>query len=196
MPTIDFWVIGEAVRVLRALPEGVPRPLLAVNVSGTSLSDPVYLERVLGLLRDPQLARCVCFEVTETAAVASLDGAADFMRELKGRGCRFSLDDFGSGLSSFRYLRNLPVDFLKIDGEFVGNAEKDVVDRSMIQAIVQVGRALGIATVAEKVETAGILEALVALGVDYAQGYHVARPAPVAELASALAGRPGGSAGR
>ena len=106
------------------------------------------------------------------------------MRELKGRGCRFSLDDFGSGLSSFRYLRSLPVDFLKIDGQFVGNAEHDAVDRSMIQAIVQVGRTLGIATIAEKVETAGILDTLVTLGVDYAQGFHVARPSPVPDLAT------------
>ncbi|MFO1457647.1 MAG: diguanylate cyclase, partial [Steroidobacteraceae bacterium] len=88
MPTIDYWVIDEAVRVLASIPAGRPRPLLAVNVSGTSLSDPGYLERVVTLLRDPELARCVCFEVTETAAVASLDGAIDFMRELKGRGCR------------------------------------------------------------------------------------------------------------
>jgi diguanylate cyclase (GGDEF)-like protein/PAS domain S-box-containing protein len=194
MPTIDFWVVEEALRVLQALPDGVPRPLLAVNVSGTSLSDPAYLERVLGRLRDPQLARSLCFEITETAAVTSLDGAVDFMQELKARGCRFSLDDFGSGLSSFRYLRNLPVDFLKIDGEFVGNVVGDPVDRSMIQAIVQVGRTLGIATVAEKVENAAILRTLDGLGVDYAQGFHVARPAPVAGLAGYLASadrRPG-----
>ena len=195
MPTIDIWVVEEAVRLLQALPASVTPPLLALNLSGTSLGDQACLERVLGLLREPRLARSICFEITETAAVASLDSAVFFMKELRARGCRFSLDDFGSGLSSFRYLRNLPVDFLKIDGQFVGNVEHDAVDRSMIQAIVQVGRTLGIATVAEKVETAGILGALGTLGVDYAQGYHVARPEPVAGLLHALAGVDGGSGG-
>ncbi len=119
--------------------------------------------------------------------MTSLDNAVFFMNELRARGCRFSLDDFGSGLSSFRYLRNLPVDFLKIDGQFVGNVETDTVDRSMIQAIVQGGRTLGIATVAEKVENAGVLRELVSLGVDYAQGLHVERPAPAAGLGARLA---------
>ncbi len=187
MPTIDQWVVEEAVRVLQAMPADAPRPLLAVNVSGNSLSDQGYLEHVLALLRDPAISRSLCFEITETAAVTSLDNAVFFMNELRTRGCRFSLDDFGSGLSSFRYLRNLPVDFLKIDGQFVGNIESDPVDRSMIQAIVQVGRTLGIATVAEKVETAGVLRELVALGVDYAQGWHVERPAPAATLGERLA---------
>jgi len=187
MPTIDQWVVEEAVRVLQALPAGLPRPLLAVNVSGNSLSDRAFLEHVLALLRDPAISRSLCFEITETAAVTSLDNAVFFMNELRARGCRFSLDDFGSGLSSFRYLRNLPVDFLKIDGQFVGNVETDTVDRSMIQAIVQVGRTLGIATVAEKVENAGVLRELVSLGVDYAQGWHVERPAPAAGLGARLA---------
>jgi diguanylate cyclase (GGDEF)-like protein/PAS domain S-box-containing protein len=187
MPTIDQWVIEEAVRVLRALPPDVPRPLLAVNVSGNSLSDQNYLERVMALIDDPDIAQSLCFEITETAAVSSLDHAAYFMRELQGRGCRFSLDDFGSGLSSFRYLRNLPVDYLKIDGQFVGNVATDAVDRSMVQAIVQVGRSLGIATVAEKVENDAVLAALTTLGVDYAQGFLIARPAPVAGLAQVLA---------
>ena len=189
MPTIDQWVVEEAVRLLQGLPAGGPRPLLAVNVSGNSLSDQGYLERVLALLRDPAISRSLCFEVTETAAVTSLDNAVFFMNELRARGCRFSLDDFGSGLSSFRYLRNLPVDFLKIDGQFVVNVETDPVDRSMIQAIVQVGRTLGIATVAEKVETAGVLRELVTLGVDFAQGWHVERPAPAATLGERLAAR-------
>ncbi|MFO1426709.1 MAG: EAL domain-containing protein [Steroidobacteraceae bacterium] len=194
MPTVDRWVVEEAVRVLRALPAGLERPLLAVNVSGNSLSDQSFLDSVLALVDEPVLARSLCFEITETAAVSSLDQAAYFMRELQGRGCRFSLDDFGSGLSSFSYLRNLPVDFLKIDGQFVRNVATDAVDRSMVQAIVQVGRTLGIATVAEKVESGAVLDALAALGVDYAQGFHLARPAPIAGLEAMLCGAPAAAA--
>jgi EAL domain-containing protein (putative c-di-GMP-specific phosphodiesterase class I) len=113
--------------------------------------DPAYLEHVLALLRDPAISRSICFEITVTAAVATLGNAVFFMNELRTRDCRFPLDDFGSGLSSFRCLRNLPVGVLKIDGQIVGN-----------------------------VETAGVLRELVALGVDSAQGWHVERPAPVA----------------
>ncbi len=182
MALIDLWVLEDVVRRLRALPPGAGRPLLAVNVSGNSLSDQSFVERVLTLVSDELLARSLCFELTETAAVTHLDNAIYFMRELKARGCRFSLDDFGSGLSSFRYLKNLPVDFIKIDGQFVSNIATDAVDRSLVKAIVQVGRSLGIATVAEKVETQEVLTLLTGLGVDYAQGYHIARPAPVTEM--------------
>jgi EAL domain-containing protein (putative c-di-GMP-specific phosphodiesterase class I) len=104
------------------------------------------------------------------------------MRELKTRGCKFALDDFGTGLSSFMYLRTLPVDFLKIDGQFIAQIATDPVDRSMVEAIGKVGRALGIATIAECVETAVVLEELKRLGVDYAQGYFIARPLPIAQL--------------
>ena len=182
MPSIDLWVLQTTVEILRTYGKGVPRPLLAVNVSGNSLSDQVYLERALALINDGSTACALCFEITETAAVLNLDNAVYFMRELRARGCRFSLDDFGSGLSSFRYLKNLPVDFLKIDGQFVSSIATDAVDRSMVKAIVEVGRSLGIATVAEKVETADVLQLLAELGVDFAQGFHIARPRPIAEL--------------
>lgn len=179
MPAIDFRVLERVVSHLQALPPTALRPLLAVNVSGNSLSDQSFLERVLALVDRSGVATSLCFEITETAAVSHLDTAVLFMRELKARGCRFSLDDFGSGLSSFRYLKNLPIDFLKIDGEFVAHVGTDAVDRSVVRAIVQVGRSLGIATVAEKVETADVLELLMEIGVDYAQGYHIARPQPL-----------------
>ncbi len=179
MPAIDYWVLGAVVRYLRDLPDGAERPLLAVNVSGNSLSDQSFLERVLCLVDAAGVAGSLCFEITETAAVSHLDTAVHFMRELKARGCRFSLDDFGSGLSSFRYLKRLPIDFLKIDGEFVAHIVDDAVDRSVVRSIVQVGHSLGIQTVAEKVETAEVLALLVQIGVDYAQGYHIARPQPV-----------------
>jgi EAL domain-containing protein (putative c-di-GMP-specific phosphodiesterase class I) len=104
------------------------------------------------------------------------------MRELKARGCKFALDDFGTGLSSFMYLKTLPVDYLKIDGQFISQIATDAVDRSMVEAISKVGRALGIATVAEWVENEAALEELGRIGVDFAQGYHLYRPAPIAQL--------------
>ena len=102
----------------------------------------------------------MCFEITETAAIANLGNVVYFMRELKARGCHFALDDFGSGLSSFMYLKTLPVDYLKIDGQFVENVTRDPVDRSMVEAISQVGKAMGIQTIAERVESAEVLAEL------------------------------------
>jgi len=104
------------------------------------------------------------------------------MSELKGRGCRFALDDFGTGVSSFVYLKTLPVDFLKIDGQFISHITQDPVNRSMVEAISKVGRALGIATVAECVESEAVLAELRRIGVDFAQGYHLAPPLPITQL--------------
>ncbi len=102
-----------------------------------------------------------------------------FMRELKTRGCHFALDDFGSGLSSFMYLKTLPVDYLKIDGQFIENVTRDPIDRSMVKAISQVGQAMGIHTIAERVESAEVLAELGRLGIGFAQGYHIAEPRPI-----------------
>src|SRR5688572_22050120 len=183
MSIIDQWVVSRAVALLRERQQrGVPLPMLAVNVSGTSLNEQSFIGHVLESVGEATIARALCFEVTETAAVTNLADAVHFMRELKGRGCKFSLDDFGSGLSSFMYLKTLPVDFLKIDGQFIAQIASDPVDRSMVEAISKVGRALGIATVAECVESAAVLEELRRIGVDFAQGYFVARPLPIAQL--------------
>jgi EAL domain-containing protein (putative c-di-GMP-specific phosphodiesterase class I) len=162
---------------------GAPLPTLAVNLSGTSLNEHSFLDFILQHLGDAEIAAALCFEITETAAVTNLTDAIHFMRELQARGCRFALDDFGSGISSFLYLKTLLVDFLKIDGQFISHIASNPVDRSMVEAICKVGRALGIATVAESVETAEVLAALERIGVDFAQGYHMARPRPLAELA-------------
>jgi diguanylate cyclase (GGDEF)-like protein/PAS domain S-box-containing protein len=185
---IDRWVVDRAVRLLRsrAAPDGEPPFLLALNLSGTSLSDRAFLDFVLGLVEEPHVARGLCFEITETAVITSLSQAIYFMHELKKRGCRFALDDFGSGLSSFHYLKTLPVDFLKIDGQFSGNVLGDPVDRSMVEAISRIGAALGIASVAEKVESAEVFRLLPQLGVHFGQGYFLARPAPVAGLEAAV----------
>ena len=183
MSIIDRCVVQKAVALLQERRRrGAALPMLAVNVSGTSFNEPSFVEMVLQTVGDPVIASALCFEITETAAVTNLSSAIYFMRELKARGCRFSLDDFGTGLSSFMYLKTLPVDFLKIDGQFIAQVASDPVDRSMVEAISKVGRALGIATVAECVESAAVLEELRRIGVDFAQGYFVARPLPIAQL--------------
>ena len=124
----------------------------------------------------------MCFEITETAAIENLSNVVYFMRELKTRGCHFALDDFGSGLSSFMYLKTLPVDYLKIDGQFVENVTRDPVDRSMVAAISQIGRAMGIQTIAERVESPEGLAELGRLGIGFAQGFHIAKPRPTSEF--------------
>ena len=184
--SIDRWVVRRAVEALQQHASGDEPPFLfALNLSGTSLSDRSFLDFVLSLVEEPRIARGLCFEITETAVITSMTQAVSFMHELRKRGCRFALDDFGSGLSSFHYLKTLPVDFLKIDGQFIGSVTTDVVDRSMVEAISRVGRALGIATIAEKVESAEVFEELKRLGVQFAQGYFVAKPAPIDTLTAA-----------
>ena len=178
MPAIDRWVVRQALDqlVYRQASSGAPYTL-AVNLSGTSLNDERFLEYLIGELSGFDLAPgAICFEITETAAIANLGNLVYFMRELKTRGCHFALDDFGSGLSSFMYLKTLPVDYLKIDGQFIENIAHDPVDRSMVEAISQVGRAMGIQTIAERVESAEVLGELARLGVGFAQGFHIAAP--------------------
>jgi EAL domain-containing protein (putative c-di-GMP-specific phosphodiesterase class I) len=183
MSIIDRWVVMRAVELLKEREQkGGPLPLLAVNLSGTSLNEQSFAEFVMQNVGESSIAGALCFEITETAAVTSLSNAIYFMRELKGRGCKFSLDDFGSGLSSFMYLKTLPVDFLKIDGQFISHIATDAVDRSMVEAISKIGRALGIATVAECVESEAVLEELKRIGVDFAQGFFLAAPLPIAQL--------------
>ncbi|HEU4531843.1 MAG TPA: PAS domain S-box protein [Steroidobacteraceae bacterium] len=181
MPGIDRWVVHQAIASLAHQASSAEPPYtLAVNLSGTSLNDDHFLEFVISeLAAHPLSDGAICFEITETAAVANLANVVYFMRELKARGCRFSLDDFGSGLSSFMYLKTLPVDYLKIDGQFVENVARDPIDRSMVEAIGQIGRAMKIQTIAERVETAEVLADLARLGVEYAQGFHVAEPRPL-----------------
>jgi diguanylate cyclase (GGDEF)-like protein/PAS domain S-box-containing protein len=183
MPAIDRWVILRTLERLRNAPAGpAASPVLAVNLSGNSLSDQSFLEFVVEHAGAPDVARRLCFEITETAAVTNWSNALYFMKELQQRGCRFALDDFGSGLSSFMYLRTLPVDFLKIDGQFVAQVASNPVDRNMVEAICKIGRSLGISTVAECVESESVLTELKRIGVDFVQGYHLARPRPIIEL--------------
>jgi diguanylate cyclase (GGDEF)-like protein/PAS domain S-box-containing protein len=174
---LDRWVITHSFAWYAAC--GQDR-IMAINLSGNSLADGSFL----GFVKD-RLARhavspaSVCFEITETAAIANLDCAIRFITELKQLGCQFALDDFGSGLSSFSYLRNLPVDYLKIDGSFIRGLDSDPVNAAMVNAIIQLGKVMGIETIAEFVETDAILKVLAEIGVDYAQGYGIARPRPL-----------------
>ncbi|HEY7787423.1 MAG TPA: EAL domain-containing protein [Casimicrobiaceae bacterium] len=178
MPSIDRWVIRTAFRVItdqRAA--GNTSGTYAINISGASIGDDQFLDYVrenFARFRIPHAA--ICFEITETTAVTSLSKAADFIGALREPGCRFALDDFGVGVSSFTYLKQLPVDYLKIDGSFVKNMLNDPVDAAMVEAIHRIGRVMGKQTIAESVETVATLDALRSVGVDYAQGNAIAPP--------------------
>jgi diguanylate cyclase (GGDEF)-like protein/PAS domain S-box-containing protein len=181
MPAIDRWVINrlftlqaETLRRWARQGQGSRGFLFGVNLSGTSLTDEgfvSYLKRQFAEHDVPYGS--ICFEITETAAVANLERAKALIDELKALGCSFALDDFGSGLSSYAYLKVLPVDYLKIDGSFVRHMTEDPVDYAMVDSINQIGHILGLKTIAEWAENPGTLTQLRALNVDFAQGYGV-----------------------
>jgi diguanylate cyclase (GGDEF)-like protein/PAS domain S-box-containing protein len=184
MPRIDQWVVQALLEQLTCAPaaqrEGI---VYGVNLSAVTLSQEGILAWLTGLLREHAIAPgLLCFEITETTAISNLTLAREFIVELKRLGCVFALDDFGSGMSSFNYLRNLGVDYLKIDGAFVVDAARDPINRAMVDAINRVGRTIGIRTVAEWVEDDATLAVMREIGVDYVQGFGVARPQPLAEL--------------
>lgn len=178
MPSIDRWVIRTAFRVIsERRAAGKTSGTYAINVSGASIGDDQFLDYVrdsFARFRIPHAS--ICFEITETTAVTSLSKAAEFIGALREPGCRFALDDFGVGVSSFTYLKQLPVDYLKIDGSFVKNMLNDPVDAAMVEAIHRIGRVMGKQTIAESVETPAMLDALRSVGVDFAQGHAIAMP--------------------
>jgi diguanylate cyclase (GGDEF)-like protein/PAS domain S-box-containing protein len=187
MPAIDRWVVHQACsRLAYRRSDTVRRPyMLAINISATTLNDEQFLDFVLSELASTDVSPgALCFELTEAAAMTSLAAATHFIRELRDRGCRFSLDDFGSGLSSFIFLKNLPVDYLKIDGQFMHNVTRDHIDRSMVEAIAQIGETMGIRTIAERVDSAEVLAQLADIGIQYAQGHYIGAPQPVSVLDS------------
>ena len=154
--------------------------LCAINLSGHSLGDEQFLDFVVDLFVTSRVpASKICFEITETAAIANLEHASRFIGTLKALGSRFALDDFGSGLSSFAYLKTLPVDFLKIDGMFIRDIHEDPIHLAMVQSINEVGHLMGMETVAEFVECDAIIKVLREVGVDYAQGYGICPPRPL-----------------
>ncbi len=178
MTDIDHWVVDSACSALdeeHRLVRGLQH--CNINLSPQSMADGDFLAATLDRLRvSPRAAQVLCFEIAETAAIANLSTAMQFITEVRALGCRFALDDFGAGLSSFAYLRTLPVDFLKIDGAFVKDMLRDPVDHAMVDAINRIGHLMGVRTVAEFVEDGRTLESVRRLGVDYAQGYGVGAP--------------------
>ena len=189
MPTIDRWVVSTVMAGYHTLvtARGGAALTCAINLSGTSINSEGFLDFVRGLaLKHSLPKRAICFEITETAAVNSLRKAAEFILECKHLGFLFALDDFGTGTSSFGYLKNLPVDYLKIDGGFVKNLEHDAVDKAMTETINRIGHIMGIKTIAEYAENSAIIEELRVMGVDYAQGYGVCLPSPLFDASSQL----------
>jgi len=179
MPTIDRWVIRSAFEAISRLRKESPSAvsMCAINLSGASLGDDHLLSFVCEQFRITGIAySTICFEITETAAIANLAKATSFIHELRQLGCAFSLDDFGAGMSSFAYLKHLPVDFVKIDGGFVKNMTTDPIDLAMVEAINHIGHVMGKKTIAEFVEDKKTLASLRNIGVDFAQGFGIATP--------------------
>lgn len=187
MPEIDRWVIRNALKLIAQHGARLGMAAYAINLSGQSLGQADLLDFVKReILRSGVKPSLITFEITETAAIRNVSHAARFMSELKKLGCQFSLDDFGSGLSSFGYLKMLPVDYLKIDGSFVRNMLHDDHDHSIVIAISQIAKTLNIACVAEWIEDEATLMALKEIGVDYGQGFFLHRPEAIADHASTL----------
>ncbi|KTC33439.1 hypothetical protein AO265_09070 [Pseudomonas sp. ABAC61] len=180
MTSLDRWVVQNVFKIIaQCLEEGRegPMAMCAINLSGITIGDDEFLDFLreqFDAYRVPP--RLICFEITETSAIANLGSAIRFINELKGLGCHFSLDDFCAGMSSFAYLKHLPVDFLKIDGSFVKDMLDDPINRAMVEVINHIGHVMGKRTIAEFVETPQIEQALLEIGVDYAQGYNIERP--------------------
>ncbi len=181
MPLIDRWVLRTLFNWMQAHQAQLPENIYySINLSGQSLGDEAFTEFVEDQFKQSGvLPGRICFEVTETAAIANLGHAMRMMSKLQAMGCGFSLDDFGSGMSSFAYLKNLPVDSIKVDGAFVRDMLTDPIDFTMVEAIIRIGHVMGLKTIAEYVESTVIMQRLAELGVDYVQGFGMHRPEPL-----------------
>ena len=183
-PKLDRWILNHVLRLLSQNPNVLMQiDKCSINLSGQSLVSEGFLPFIMAKLKEYKIQpNKICFEITETAAIANLNQATAFVQKLKDLGCYFALDDFGAGLSSFAYLKTLPVDYLKIDGMFVKDIHNDNVSRAMVNAINDMGHVLGKQTIAEYVENERILSVLKEIGVDYAQGFHSGKPIPLQEF--------------
>ena len=181
---IDRWVLSRLLEWLANNPTVAERiSMYSVNLSGLTLADELFLGYAINLLNESQVPTSkICFEITETAVISNLSQATRFISTLKDLGCLFALDDFGSGLSSFAYLKSLPVDYLKIDGMFVRDVHIDPINRALVKSINDVGKVMGKRTIAEFVENNDVLEVLAELNVDYGQGYGIGKPFPLDDL--------------
>ena len=180
MPVIDRWVLGKALRYLAENTSATRNiATCSINLSGQSLSDMKMFSFITDLIAETEIdPRRLCFEITESAVIANMDIASQFINGLRGIGCRFSLDDFGSGLSTFDYLKRLPVDYVKLDGVLVRDVATSRVSQAMVHAVNYVVHVMGMKSIAEYVESEAIVEALRKLSVDYAQGYAIGKPKP------------------
>jgi EAL domain-containing protein (putative c-di-GMP-specific phosphodiesterase class I) len=190
MPTIDRWVVRRACGLLgrhsASVGEDIAR--FAINLSGQSLQDESFLEFVVDQIKASKLPPGVlCFELTETATIGNLANAQNFMRRLQDLGCQFALDDFGTGVSSLAYLKDLSVNYLKIDGSFVRDALTNSRSESMIKAIAQLAKVMCMETIAEYVETDLLRARMADLGVDYGQGFSMGKAQPLEVLLEELA---------
>ena len=183
-PRIDRWVLRHTLAALEARGDELHDvDTVAINLSGQSVADPTFQQRLFELLDHTTVdVRKLCLEITETAAITKLQDAANFIIAVRQRGVRVALDDFGAGASSYGYLKALPVDYLKIDGQFIKNLVADPLDQAAVRSFCDVARVLGIKTIAEFVEDEATLSALRSLGVDHAQGYLVHRPQDLDEV--------------
>ena len=185
MPKIDRWVIDNVFHYLASAGKkynGDKKngPKYFINISGMSLSDSSFYKFVKEKLAEYRIPpHIVCFEVTETAAIEHLSNAVEFISKIRGDGCCFALDDFGSGVSSFAYLRTIPVDYIKIDGTFVAHMEEQPMDRAIVEAINHIGHIAGKQTIAEFVENEETLQQLRDIGVDFVQGFGLESPQPL-----------------
>jgi len=186
MTKLDRWVIDHAFTLLSNNPDFVNQlDTCSINLSGQSLADLDFQKYVINKFKHAFFSpQKICFEITETAAISSLSTANLFITKMKVLGCQFSLDDFGSGLSSFGYLKNLSVDYIKIDGMFVKDIADDLIDHAMVKSINEIGRVMGMKTIAEFVENDVIKGMLKEIGVDYVQGYGIDKPRPFGEIIS------------
>jgi EAL domain-containing protein (putative c-di-GMP-specific phosphodiesterase class I) len=177
---VDRWVLSAALESYQQY-FAAKNVLISINLSGASINDERFTTFALDLIRQSKVpGDCLCFEITETAAIAQMNHAQKFMLTMKELGVKFALDDFGSGLSSFSYLKNLPIDYLKIDGSLVKAIPNEEYDRAIVTSINEVAHLMGIKTIAEFVETDQILEHIAQISIDYAQGYITGKPVAIA----------------
>jgi EAL domain-containing protein (putative c-di-GMP-specific phosphodiesterase class I) len=183
-PQVDRWVVNHVFEWIKSHADKMEKVhVIAINLSGKSICDRDFHQFLIAELdRDQVPAHKISFEITETAAVGDLNIAIEFIEMLHQRGAKISLDDFGSGMSSMAYLKHLPVNYLKIDGQFVKDMADDKVDRAMVRSINEIAHLTGKVTIAEFVENADILMLLKDLGVDFAQGYHIGKPKPIDQI--------------
>ena len=185
MPMIDEWVISNTFDFINEYNKKHDSDIrVAINLSGQSLSEDSVLNLITKLLRKNKHLKkeLICFEITETAAIANMSKAIEFIAQIKLIGCKFSLDDFGSGLSSFSYLKSMAVDNIKIDGVFIRDIHIDPINKIFVESIHNISKIMGIRTTAEYVENEEILNCIKSIGIDYAQGYHISKPVSVANL--------------